>query len=437
METEGLSQQELSLIKWVEEQLDIDRHRLLQRYPFVGNFLMRVCVEAGFWDDVPTACTNGKDIHVNVLFYQGLSEEERLFVLAHEAFHCIMLHFQRIQKRDQSLWNIATDLEIHFLLTSEGMVAPFVLPHEKSWKGLSAEQIYEILKKVSEPKDPPPGKGDGKGSSQKDSKKKGPKFGSGLRESEHIKSSGETEGGLKKGFDSFVHGGKNPNNSERFDPDEVQQEVLDKVKASIEVAERSRGFVPGAVKGLVSEMSKREINWRILLSQFITSCYSGERRWLPPERRHIYRGLYLPSVRSESLRAVVAIDTSGSCIEDLPKFFSELTGLLGSFGRYELTVIQCDAEVQSVEKFSDGSPVPPGRKWEGRGFGGTSFVPVFRYLQENCPEVEPSCLIYFTDGYGDAPKDPPGFPVLWILTSDGTEDFCKWGTKVRFRRERG
>lgn len=34
-------------------------------------------------------------------------------------------------------------------------------------------------------------------------------------------------------------------------------------------------------------------------------------------------------------------------------------------------------------------------------------------------QIEPSCLIYITDGYGPAPDNPPPYPVLWILTGDG------------------
>ena len=43
--------------------------------------------------------------------------------------------------------------------------------------------------------------------------------------------------------------------------------------------------------------------------------------------------------------------------------------------------------------------------------------------------------IYLTDGYGDAPEQKPDYPVLWVLTSDGSTDFCKWGTKIRFKND--
>ena len=165
----------------------------------------------------------------------------------------------------------------------------------------------------------------------------------------------------------------------------------------------------------------------------MTSCYGGSRRWLPPNRRHISQGLYLQSSRKERLQAAVAIDTSGSTTEDLPQFFSELTSLLNTFGDYELTVIQCDCEIQNVEKFDNCNPFHS-PEWITYGHGGTDFRPPFVYVAEH-PEIEPSCLIYITDGYGPAPDNPPPYPVLWLLTGDG-EKPATWGRELRLRISR-
>ena len=173
---------------------------------------------------------------------------------------------------------------------------------------------------------------------------------------------------------------------------------------------------------------KPQLNWKMLLRRFVTSAYGGSRRWLPPSRRHVWQGLYLQSMRGERLRACVAVDTSGSCSGDLPQFFSELGSLLGSFGNYEITVIQCDAEVGLVEKFTSDTPLPKNYAWNVTGGGGTSFVPVFDYLKAH--GMRPDVLVYVTDGYGDAPQKAPPYPVLWVLTSDGTEDFAAWGQKI-------
>ena len=199
--------------------------------------------------------------------------------------------------------------------------------------------------------------------------------------------------------------------------------------------ERTKGTLPAGLKAVVEAVLKPEIGWKELLAQFVTSCYGGSRRWLPPARRHVWQGLYLQSRRSERLRAVVALDTSGSTQGgDLRKFFSELVSLLGSFGSYELTVIQCDAEVGAVETFDDATPPDPRRKWEMTGGGGTDFRPVFRYVEEH-PELDPNLLVFFTDGRGDRPERAPAYPVMWLLTKDGREQ--PWGQNVHFKRPRG
>ena len=193
--------------------------------------------------------------------------------------------------------------------------------------------------------------------------------------------------------------------------------------------ERTKGKLPGSLAGIVKAILKPEIGWKELLAQFVTSCYGGDRRWLPPARRHVWQGLYLQSQRSERLRAIVAIDTSGSTVGDRPKFFSELNALLDSFGSYELTVIQCDADIGKVETFDDAAPFDPNNEWEATGGGGTDFRPVFRYIDDH-PELDPNLLIFFTDGYGDYPERAPAYPVMWLLTKDGKCD-VEWGMQVK------
>jgi predicted metal-dependent peptidase len=52
-----------------------------------------------------------------------------------------------------------------------------------------------------------------------------------------------------------------------------------------------------------------------------------------------------------------------------------------------------------------------------QGGGGTSFVPVFKWIEEN--DIEPEALVYLTDMYGDFPSKAPSYPVLWGSISKG------------------
>jgi predicted metal-dependent peptidase len=163
-----------------------------------------------------------------------------------------------------------------------------------------------------------------------------------------------------------------------------------------------------------------------VLRRFVTQAIGGERTWNPPSRRHIHRGLYLPATRQHRLRAVVAIDTSGSVHEFIPQFVAELSGLLASFGRYELDIVWCDCEVQRVDHWSDAAP-PDIARLEIIEGGGTDFRPVFDHVETH--GAAPDVLIYLTDGYGPAPDDPPGYPVLWAL-ADGCSAPARWGEVV-------
>ena len=131
----------------IAELLAQDRQKLLMKLPFTGSLVMRLDLVPVSDDRLDTAATDGDRVFVDVSFYSKLTATERLFVLAHEVWHCALLHFLRRQDRDRTLFNVAADLEIHFLLTDEGLEAPFVLPHDPRWKGLSAEEIYERLLK--------------------------------------------------------------------------------------------------------------------------------------------------------------------------------------------------------------------------------------------------------------------------------------------------
>ena len=432
------------------ELLAQDRQKLLTKLPFTGSLVMRLDLVPVSDERLPTAATDGDRIFVDIDFYAQLTAEERLFVLAHEVWHCALLHFLRRGDRNQMLFNIAADLEIHFLLTDEGLKAPFVLPHDPNWKGLSAEEIYERLKK-------------GKPQSNRYGRRGDAGDG---RESEHIKGTtsfdrhlerageagraneGAAEGGNegragkavanegagKAGNEERASGAKKGRDTD-YSPEiapGVEERCRERLTSAVQQCERMKGTLPAGLKAVVEAVLKPEIGWRELLAQFVTSGYGGSRRWLPPARRHVHEGLYLQSMRSERLRAIVAIDTSGSTQGDLPKFFSELNALLDTFGSYELTVIQCDAEVGRVETFDDAAPLDPSRKWEAAGGGGTDFRPVFRYVDEH-PELEPNLLIYFTDGYGDCPDRAPAYPVMWLLTKDGHEQ--PWGWNVKFQKD--
>lgn len=423
----------------IAELMAQDRAKLLIKMPFIGGLLMRLDLVPVRDYRLDTASTDGDSIYADIDFYGSLDADERLFVLAHEAWHCALLHFVRRQNRKHRIFNIAADLEIHFVLTDSGLKAPFVLPHDPKWNGLSAEEIYERILELDNTAEQtncttssqcPNGKSAssrGQNSGHLHRRDDGQGFDRHLDKNDSISNDNTEKTAGREGI------GEDPDYKPGF-ASGVAERCRERLASAAQQYERTRGTLPGNLAGLLESILKPEIDWRELLAQFVTNCYGGSRRWLPPARRHVWQGLYLQSQRQERLRATVAIDTSGSTWRDLPVFFSELISLLNSFGGYELTVIQCDAKVQSVERFDDSTQIDPNRKWKAGGFGGTDFRPVFEYIEKH-PETDPNLLIYFTDGYGPAPDRAPSYPVMWLLTKDGKEP-CYWGSVARFREKR-
>ena len=181
---------------------------------------------------------------------------------------------------------------------------------------------------------------------------------------------------------------------------------------------KMRGMLPGCIEQMIASELEPKLDWRDVLRRFVTQTRE-DYSWLPPNRRFIYQGLYLPSIHGEGIREIVlAIDTSGSISDEaLKRFLTEIEGYMQDFPTSLLHVVQCDAQVHGHEVMS-ASDLPLSFKVKGRG--GTAFRPVFDFVDEN--DIRPVCLVYLTDLYGDNPS-PPDYPVLWVSTGGDNPPF--------------
>ena len=405
------------------EQLAQNRQQLLVKWPFIGSVIMRMELLPVRDDRLKTAATNGDCIFVDIDFFAKLTQEQRQFVLAHEVWHCALLHFARRGKRDHTLFNIATDLEIHFTLQNEKMSEPWVLPHEPSWADMPAEEIYEMLKKNGDKRSPY--WNIGKTSRNFDENHES--FDKHIYKNDSTKQDENTSSDTS--HDNITHDFVIDNDYNPIVTVETIERSRSRVIAAVQQLERTQGHLPANIEAILKKLQKPSLPWQEMLKQFVTSCYGGKRRWLPPSRRHVWQDLYLPSMRDEQLKAVVALDTSGSTQGDMELFFGELVSLMHSFGRFELTVIQCDADIQHVEVFTNARLPTPNHRWQIKGGGGTDFRPVFDYIYKK--SLKPDLLLFFTDGYGDAPNNQPPYPVMWVLTNDGHIP-ATWGRTAYF-----
>lgn len=463
---------------------EADRCQLLLRQPFIGSIIMRMDLVPVCDSRLTTASTDASNIYLDCTFYASLNAEERIFLLAHEVWHCVFLHFARRQRRHPERWNVAADLEIQFAMAAENMKNPHPLPFQSNWADRNAEAIYDQLhqnanrdnpmdlhldqdshldnpplapqknkkskpQKNRESSDPRHEQETSSGDEQQPEENLWPDAAQQAEQQAERQSERQPEDNLQPGAaqQAEQQSERQTEAEQRPEAEEAEADVVvidpeyapffvsgiiertrGRVVSAARQVERMCGRLPASLSRLLPELLDPSLRWQELLAQFVTSCYAGKRRWLPPSRRHVGQGLYLPSLRGERLKAVVTLDTSGSTQNEIPLFFAELNGLLGSFGDYELTVIQCDAAIQDVSTFSNYSPCPGQYLKKAKGLGGTNFRPVFDYIGQH-PEIDHSLLIFFTDGYGPAPALPPSCPVLWLLCRDGKKP-AEWGTVV-------
>lgn len=411
----------------VAEQLLAARRALLIRHPFTGALAMRLALIPVCDDRVTSFCTDGTHLYVDVEYFQNLWEEERITLIAHAVWHCALLHFLRREDREEERFNYAVDIEVGLLLQREQFSVDMSEDDEKTWKGMSAEQIYEQL----------------------------PAFPNGCRFGDiHLYPQKTIPGVFKltaNNDSSIVNCNRedvdcsclqpisqteqteiNPMYDPDFAPSFQEAELSMAWRSAVqqEAARcKKRGTLPAEIEELIDPSDHKSRDWKQVLLDFVTLHLGGERQWLPPNRRHVYKKLYLPSrARKMEIELVIAIDTSGSTVPDFPDFMAELQGLVENFGDYTITVIQCDLEIHLVEEYSSNSGKELPKKGKFRGTGGTDLRPPFEYIREHMPKP-PAVMIYLTDGYGPAPRKEPEYPVIWCLTAGGTRP-AEWGISI-------
>lgn len=495
MEAKILSEEETKILKKkAMDILSVCRRNILSKYPFIGNIALRMEMVPVRDLRVRTACTDGNNVYFDIAFLSSLDREEQMFVLAHEIWHAVMLHLVRRHNRNPDLFNIATDKEVNYMLKQDGFRAPEHLCFPtKAEEGKCAEEIYEMMlqdMKKQQQKMKMAGGNGGKGHGKNSNK---PSNGNddGDDNGKGKGKDGKDNGTLTGQFDKHVfdgdindNTGNNGNNSSKngkggangeeqdsdsqgkdgnhpngfkvvdkygevgFDSDfqpKVSKDFADRMRETIiseaQRTEKMKGNLPAHIKELVKTLTEPEIKWQEVLAQFVTRCYnSGNRSWIPPNRRHVHNDVYLQSRQAERIKLAVGIDTSGSTMGDRSKFLGELHSLIKSFGIFDLHIIECDAEVGAYKHYTQDDNLEfdlENGEYAMTGGGGTAMRPIYDYILDNQIECDAICIM--TDGYIDnIPTNPiPSLPTLWVITKNGTEDFCDWGQKIKLKYDDG
>ncbi len=140
-------------------------------------------------------------------------------------------------------------------------------------------------------------------------------------------------------------------------------------------------------------------------------------------------------------RLIIAIDTSGSVYgEPVKKFIEKTYNILKNtefFNKdFEIHIIQCDCEIQSVDIIHSHKELEEYIKHLAlKGFGGTDFRPVFQYAEEILKSDKNKTfngLIYFTDGDGIYPEKVPEYKNAFVIHDNGFDKnkMPVWATPI-------
>lgn len=373
------------------------RTALVLDHPFFGSLLFRLKDRPSA--AVKTMATDGVSLFWNPAFVETLNAATLAGTLAHEVMHPALHHHLRRSGRNLNKWNIACDYAINPLLLDAGLKLPEGVLVEDRFRGMSAEQIYNLLDSEE----------DSGGDSREDDHK-----GSAGGGADALPAAGEsgdpsapvTEGGIGQVLDAPKAGDD--------DSPSIEQQARDwdvALKQALTVA-RQAGKVPAGLDRTAEGAASAAVDWRELLRRLWSETIAADYSWMRPNRRHLWTGLYLPGVVRDGVGEVaIAVDCSGSIsARQLRLFEAEVRSILEGQRPERVYVLYFDAAVHKVETYEAGQCIA----LNPVGGGGTAFSPCFEWLDEH--GITPQTMVILTDLYGSFPSSAPSYPVLWAST---------------------
>tara|TARA_R110002124_G_scaffold135627_2_gene298581 strand:+ start:2298 stop:3482 length:1185 start_codon:yes stop_codon:yes gene_type:complete len=353
---------------------------IMPRIPALAGVLM--IGDRSIADDIPTACTNGRDEMYGREFVDSLDDAELRFLVIHEVFHKMYRHlitWAHLKKLNAHIANVAMDYEINGKIIEEYASDGWVkMPeggcHNPAYRDWGTAKIFWELY------DP-----DADNGSSQDSH--------------------------NKGFDSHDWDG-----AKELTPDE-QRELAREVDEAIRQGALIASKLGSGGIGSFGNLLVPQVDWREVLREFIqTTCAGSDySTWQRPNRRYVSSGYYMPSGISEQVgELVIAIDTSGSIGQvELTAFMSEIQGICATVHPEVIRLLYWDTRVCQDEKYDMQSLDGLVKTTKPKGGGGTNVECVPEYLTEH--GVKPQAAIVLTDGYLGGSWGKWACPVLWCI----------------------
>ena len=357
--------------------------------------------EKGIKNDLPTACTDGKNDYYGRAFVDGLADSEFRFLILHETYHKLFKHlttWEHLYRDDAKLANMACDYVINMMILDENRDGFAVMPkdaegnaiglYDERFRNMDTAQVYKILKQEQEEKG-----GGGEGDEESEG---GGTSGNGQTLDEH-----DWEGAQEMSA-------------------EEQRQLTQEIDQAVRQGALTAGKVGSGGNRAIDQLLQPEVNWREVLRDFITETCRGndDSTWRQPSRRHLAMGILRPSGITERVgELIIAIDTSGSIGQrELTKCLSEIKGVCDTVKPESVRILYWDTKVCGDEIYGDvpnacGSLEQLTQTTKPAGGGGTTVQCVPAYIRDN--NINAQAVIVLTDGYLYGGWGEWTMPLLW------------------------
>jgi len=372
-------------------------------------------------DEIPTACTNGRDELYGRAFVDSMTDAELRFVMLHECYHKMYRHlitWKHLNDKNPTLANVSCDYNINGKLVDENKDDGFAtMPRDEdgeivglyderfrnadgSWMDTAA--IFSALDNGGD------NEGDGEGGNE----------------------SGDGAQGTSstQGFDEHDWEG-----ADKLSDDEVNE-----LEKEIDIAIRQGSTIAGKLGANgnrnLTELMQPQVDWREVLREFIqTTCTGNDySTWRRPNRRYIGADVYMPSGISEKIdELVIAVDTSGSIDDrDVATFLSEVQSICTTVKPDKLRLLYWGHRVVGDESYAPHELDTLVKTTRPKGGGGTDVNCVTHYMQTH--RIKPQATVVLTDGYLCGDWGTWDCPVLWCIL-DNKQDTPDVGNVVRIQ----
>ena len=389
--------------------------------------------------------TDGEKILFNPRYLVQRYLSDRVLVnraYLHMVLHCLFRHPFHLNHRDEELWHLACDIAVESIVDSLSVKAVRLVVSDKrnemydmlrrELKVLSAEGIYRVLEE------------------KKLSLQEFGKLQLEFWVDDHVFWEHQKDDEDENNKDEDNQDNSNDQQQEQEEQDEKQQqleekwtEIGEKTETNLETFSKDMGAEAGELLQYLKVENRERYDYRQFLQKFVT--LKEDMRVDDDAFDFIFYtyGLQmygnLPLIEALEYKEVkkveelvIAIDTSESCEgETVKRFLEETYAILSSsesfFHKMNVHIIQCDAEIQEVQKITSQEEFEAYMKtMQLHGFGGTDFRPVFAYVDELIRQhafTNLKGMLYFTDGFGDFPEHQPDYQIAFVFLDDDYNNY--------------